>query len=206
MKKFGPFDLVGLQECDDANLIANGLGWGASHEWKQGPEDLGMGYDKSKFERLGEFQAAKYAKDQYGDRQIAWVRLRQKKDGATIFFGNVHGPLPGPEGSMDGKHGHEVAGNLIKIVEDNIQPGDALIITGDYNALPQNDEIKDFNAKWGVGANDHTTRFDRIYILNETTNKVSEGDFLGSPSDHSILYGEFQTKRASATSEVEVVV
>lgn len=192
MKEFGPYDLVGMQECDDASKMFNGIGYGATHEWKQGPADIGMGFDKTKFDKLGDWGSAQYSGDQWGPRYIAWIRLKQKDGGANIFFGNLHGPLPGPAGSMDGKHGHEVAASLTKIVAANIQPGDAMVITGDFNALPFNTEIWDLNKTWDLAANDKTTHFDHIYMNANTTKRKDWNSHNGAPSDHSILWADLQ--------------
>jgi len=190
MKQYGPFDLVGFQECDDASKMFNGVGYGQTHAWKQGPSDIGMGYDKTKFDPLGDFNSTQIEVDQWGPRYIAWIRLKQKDGGANIFFANTHGPLPGPHGSMDGPHGHLVAEHYIKAVADNIQPGDAMVVTGDFNALPQNTEIWDLNSTWTLAANDRTTHFDHIYMQNATTKVVDWDDHNGAPSDHSILWAD----------------
>lgn len=190
IKQNGPFDLLGFQECEDASKMFNGIGYGSTHAWQQGPADIGMGYDKTKFDALGEFNSTQVEADQWGPRYIAWIRLKQKEGGANIFFANTHGPLPGPRGSMDGKHGHLVAQNYIKAVADHIQPGDAMVVTGDFNALPINTEIWDLNSTWTLAANDRTTHFDHIYMRNSTTKRLSWDDHNGLPSDHSILWAD----------------
>lgn len=184
IKQFGPHDLVGLQECEDAAKIGGGIGYGITHEWRQGPADIGMGFNKEKFDKIGDFQSKIVGKDQYGDRYLAWVRLKFKDSGATLFFGNTHGALPGPFGNC----GHDLAKNYIQTVKDNIQPGDAMVITGDFNCLPADAEIWDLNKTWTLAANDRTTHFDHIYIDSKTTRANSWDDHNGAPSDHSILW------------------
>jgi len=201
---YGPFDLVGFQECNDASKMFNGVGYGSTHSWKQGPADIGMGYDKTKFDPLGDYSSRQVAVDQWGPRYIAWIRLKQKDGGATIFFANTHGPLPGPHGDVDGKHGHEIAQNYIKAVADNIQPGDALVVTGDFNALPKDAEIWDLNSTWTLAANDRTTHFDHIYMKSATTKLIDWDDHNGAPSDHSILWADLAAL-TPATEQTEVI-
>jgi endonuclease/exonuclease/phosphatase family metal-dependent hydrolase len=204
VKQNGPFDLVGMQECEDAMKMGTGFGYGDSHEWHQGPTDIGMGYNKSKFEKIGDFQNKQVSEDQWGKRYLAWVRLKYIGSDATVFFGNTHGALPWIHGDCDGKHGHEMAKNYIDTVKANIQPGDAMVVTGDFNCMPQNVEIWDLNATWNLAANDKTTKFDHIYMINTTTQKDSSDSTNGHPSDHSILWADLSAltpiKQPSAVS------
>jgi len=196
VNKFGPFDIIGMQECNDANKMASELGWTDSHEWYQGQDgqrDIGVGFSKTMFERIGDWQSKQIGEDSYGPRFFQYVRLKHKESGGTVLVGNTHGPLPW-HGDCNGKNGHEVAKNFIDAVNSYIQPGDSMVVTGDFNCINKDIEIWDLNATWTLGCNDRTTRFDHIYMKNTTTS-VSKCDDqsthgVGGPSDHALTWAD----------------
>lgn len=203
MSTYEPYDLIGMQECEGANAaqqIGSGIGYGTSHEWHQGPVDLGMGWNKDKFEKLGDYNSTPIGQDQWGVRYLSWIRLKSKSSPHTIFFANTHGPLPGPYSNCD----TNVAKSYIKTVADNIHPKDALIVTGDFNCIGVGKEINYLSTHWTLAANDATTHFDHIYIRNTTTRADKSESHNGHPSDHSILIATISamTPKEGASSVV----
>jgi len=61
-----------------------------------------------------------------------WMRLQHHATGRTLFFVNHHGPLSVNSGGICG--GQATAHNLVRIMLDNAKLGDALVLTGDFNA------------------------------------------------------------------------
>jgi hypothetical protein len=70
----------------------------------------------------------------YGTRTFMWLRLRHVASGRDVFFGNHHGPLPVNSGGLCG--GLATAYNVLKIIHDNMNETDAVILVGDFNADP----------------------------------------------------------------------
>lgn len=68
----------------------------------------------------------------YGERIMLWVRLYSLRTGKTLFVANHHGPLPVNTGGVCG--GAVTAANLLRVIGSNAQPGDAIILMGDFNA------------------------------------------------------------------------
>lgn len=63
-------------------------------------------------------------------RHLQWARLRQKRTGRIVFFVNVHW-------DHTGQHPIKVqeAENTRRAIVDNVEPGDVVIMTGDFNVF-----------------------------------------------------------------------
>jgi endonuclease/exonuclease/phosphatase family metal-dependent hydrolase len=198
VKQHGPFDIIGMQECEDVNKIASELGWMDSHEWHQGSgirgeADLGVGFNKTMFEKIGDWQAKKVAEDAYGPRYLDYIRLKHKESGGTLFLGNTHGALPWHT-DCSGAGGDQKAKAYIDAVNAYIEPGDSMIVTGDFNCINRDEEIWALNATWTLACDDKLTQFDHIYMKNTTTS-VSKCDDQsrhegGGPSDHALTWAD----------------
>jgi endonuclease/exonuclease/phosphatase family metal-dependent hydrolase len=196
VKQFGPFDIIGMQECNDATTMQREFGYTDSHECRQGNDgqrDIGVCFDKTKFEKIGEWQSKQVSEDQYGPRFFQYVRLKHKESGGTLFLGNTHGALPWHT-DCNGAGGDQKAKAFIDAVNSYIEPADSMVVTGDFNCINKDKEIWDLNATWTLACNDRTTRFDHIYMKNTTTS-VSKCDDqslhgTGGPSDHALTWAD----------------
>merc|ERR1719210_1360948 len=68
----------------------------------------------------------------FGKRIAFWARFQHTTTGKIVFFMNHHGPLPVNSGGICGAE--VTAYNLLHVISQNAQPGDAVIFVGDFNS------------------------------------------------------------------------
>jgi len=137
-----PWDLMGFQECEDGKRVMEGAKLQDEFDLYQfqpltKTSAICMAYRRSAFDLIaqgGEFVAEDGPKQYYGKRAMQWQRLMHKASGKVIFFANHHGPLMVGSG---GKCGGAITGyHILRVIAANARPGDAIILTGDFNAEP----------------------------------------------------------------------
>jgi len=142
------WDLLGFQECEDGARVLAGAGLLNQFEMYQfqpvtKTSSICMAFRRAQFNLIaqgGEFIAEDGQAQYYGKRAIQWQRLMHKPSGKIIFFANHHGPLPVGSG---GKCGGDVTGyHVVRTIATNAKPGDAIILTGDFNAAPGSPTLK----------------------------------------------------------------
>lgn len=138
-----PCDVMGFQECDNIERIVQDAGLQNEYTRIQGPHALGIAYRKVSWRELGRGQAdiAEDRRDQwYGQRGVMWVRLQHRDRSRTLLFLNFHGPLPLSSG---GKCGCEAtAYNIMRVIGENADPQDDVILVGDFNAVTHSATIQ----------------------------------------------------------------
>jgi len=130
-----PYDVMGFQECRDPWRVLTSVGLLQQYNVFHGKYDTCMAYKKDTWKLLthGFTEVAEdMPKNYYGKRGALWMRLENYKTGRVLFFVNHHGPLSINSGGMCG--GQATAHNLVRIMTDNAKKGDAVILTGDFNA------------------------------------------------------------------------
>jgi len=131
----GPYDLMGFQECEDITAVLRGAGlfeqFGAFAGDGSATGAICMAYRRASWLLLSHGMSH-VAEDNLGKRAAQWMRLSHAATGKTVFFMNHHGPLPVNTGGRCG--GPATAFNLLQLAALNAQPGDAIIIVGDFNA------------------------------------------------------------------------
>jgi len=137
IRQNGPFDLMAFQECDDVNRILADTGSGNEYGRFGGIHAVSTAWRETEWELLaqGSEEVAEDHKSQwYGRRGVVWVRVRHSATGAIVFFADHHGPLPVgfPGGGFCGPEA--TAYNILKVISNNAHKGDAIILTGDFNA------------------------------------------------------------------------
>merc|ERR1712187_148167 len=65
-------------------------------------------------------------------RGAHWARLQERATGNIIFVMNHHGPLPVNSGGVCG--GEAAAYNMLSVIKQHSEPGDALMFMVDSNA------------------------------------------------------------------------
>jgi hypothetical protein len=129
----GPFDVLGFQECENIGRVMNAAGMLEYELIPDSSAGLCTAVHRGKWSIINQgVQYAVACDAQYGARNAQWVRLRGNSDGRTLFFVNHHGPLPLNSGGVCG--GYTTAHNLLQVVASNAQPGDAVVVVGDFNA------------------------------------------------------------------------
>jgi len=191
IKRNGPVDLIGLQECDNVAQILGGSSMASSFSYYAAPGDGPMAWNNQKFFKIGGPGQVWVANDQYGSRFMNWVRLQVQGSSQTIFFANSHGPLNGC--------GPDLGGRYLAGINANKQPGDTVILTGDFNcgsntaaigtiaSVLQNDATGD-----SYGGADH--------IFSSRGVQVQwQGHVNGGPSDHSLLKAVLGLPRSTSS-------
>jgi len=137
-------DLIGCQECDDISRVLYEGELQSTYAVVRGPHSLGMAYKRSEFDLL-ERGYADVSTDEpeqfYGARGVEWARLQHKPSGKAVFFMNHHGPLRVNSGGREG--GPMTAYNIVKEIYNHTQPGDVVILVGDFNAQAGSQTIRE---------------------------------------------------------------
>merc|ERR1719223_1274408 len=128
-------DIMGFQECEDVRRVISDAGYADSFEVQPGLHSVANAWRRSVWERLAG-DSTEIAEDRweqhYGRRTVTWARLRHRQTEKVVFFMNHHGPLPVNTGGLCG--GEATAYGLLRIVGIHAFKGDAVILTGDFNA------------------------------------------------------------------------
>jgi len=142
MKERGPFDMMGLQECEDLRRILRESGNNCFNGY--GGDTVYSAWDPRRYKALSKGKAAvahDRADEDYGLRYLEWVRLRDDSSGRVVFFANHHGPLPRNTGGKYG--GKSVASNIMKQINENSEPTDTIILVGDFNTSPSSETSRE---------------------------------------------------------------
>jgi len=169
-----PFDVMGFQECDDGIRVLEPVGLMSQYAMIQGDHAVCVAYRKDAWEELGkgtddvgEDMGSHY----YGKRGAVWVRLKHKETGRTMLFVNHHGPLEVNSGGQCG--GESVANNLAGLIHNRAQPGDILILVGDFNANSASLTV--------------TEMWSRMVLLHSGNSFGGVDNIFGNMDTHSIL-------------------
>jgi len=194
----GPFDLIGFQECDNVAQIIGGAGLTGRFDYYDAPGDAKMAWDNQKYVKIGGPGQVWVANDQYGNRNMNWVRLQVRATGQTIFFPNTHGPLNGC--------GSDLGGRYINGINSNKAASDTVVLTGDFNCGSNTAAINTLSGiLQNAATGDSYGGADHIFT-NFGVQVQWEGHKDGSPSDHSLLKAVLGiTSEATKRSDVIVV-
>lgn len=130
-----PFDLIGLQECEDVQRVFGPPGLMGTYTAFIDEHSICMAYRTAAWTLLARGQtdvADDMHTEHYGRRSAQWMRLQHRKTGTIVFFMNHHGPLSVNSGGACG--GAATANNLLKTMAANGRKGDTLVLVGDFNA------------------------------------------------------------------------
>jgi len=145
------YDFMGFQECDDRNRVmgeAASSGLHASYATIDGGRAIAIAYLKTRWERLesGHEDVGEDSPNQYyGNRSLVWGRFRHMETGKTVFFANHHGPLKVNEGG--GCTGSATALHIMKVIAENANVEDAIILSGDFNAMASSSRIRELQRR-----------------------------------------------------------
>jgi len=130
-----PYDVIGLQECEDPDKVFKPVGMDRVYSAFLGSRAVCVAYRTDKWKLLdnGEDEVAMDMRTEfYGHRVAQWVRLQHITNGMTMLFVNHHGPLSVNSGGTCG--GRSTAHNLLKVMAKRGKEGDLLVLAGDFNA------------------------------------------------------------------------
>lgn len=191
IKRHGPVDLIGFQECDNVGQILGGSSLAPSFSYYAAPGDGPMAWSNQKFFKIGGPGQVWVASDQYGNRFMNWVRLQVQGSSQTVFFANTHGPLNGC--------GPDLGGRYLAGINANKQPGDVVILTGDFNCGSNTAAIQTIASKLQNDATgDSYAGADHIFS-SRGVQVQWQGHTNGAPSDHSLLKAVLGLPRTTLT-------
>lgn len=189
-------DVVGVQECDG--------GWPTLRSYLNGTVDylvevpmdgpLCTLYDAARFSLL-----LSGRRDVYGYRFVEYLRLRDLATGGVIFFANTHWDhlRQNPE---------EHARNTARAIQDFSEPGDTVIVVGDFNqpwSIPAFEQV--FRDQMGLNLVGRGTSHDQIdHIWEKLAGSAAcespdDSGPAGPGSDHNPVYCEFNWAPGSPT-------
>jgi len=131
-----PYDFMGFQECRDPNRVLSDGSLLGEFTPVVGAHGLAMAFRHTAWSMLAagmadvaeDIRGATY----YGRRGAQWMRLVHRVSGRTVLFLNHHGPLPIGTGGAWGPL--TTARKILQLAMQNGQPGDAVMLVGDFNA------------------------------------------------------------------------
>jgi len=133
------FDLMAFQECEDPDRVVREAGLASEYIIFGGlptkTTAICIAFWNKTWSLLEQGIAfvTEDSKQQYfGRRAAQWIRLRHRDLKQTVFFMNHHGPLPINSGGKCG--GVTTAQRLLTLIQEHAQPGDGVILAGDFNA------------------------------------------------------------------------
>mmetsp|Transcript_37911 Transcript_37911/g.107464 ORF Transcript_37911/g.107464 Transcript_37911/m.107464 type:complete len:466 (-) Transcript_37911:250-1647(-) len=186
------YDIIGFQECDDRwRILGDAKAEGLQGDWEalDGGRAIALMYRKDRFtfldsgkEDVGEDSQKQY----YGKRSAHWVRLRHS-DGTTVFYINHHGPLP--VSASGGCTGSATAHNIMRVIATHAHAGDAIILTGDFNAEPSSSRIQELSKRlYKIYSGTSMGGVDHIFSNCGNWESGAQGNNLGmGGSDHDAL-------------------
>jgi hypothetical protein len=184
------FDFMGFQECEDIRLVLTNAGLLNQYEVYQGEAALCMAFKKSLWVTLEQSEDM-VAEDQkvpnqyFGKRFAQWARVKHLPTGTIVLFVNHHGPLPVNSGGLCG--GIATANNLIRLMTTHGQPGDAIILVGDFNANPASQTISKL-LSYGLTHVDHGNMCGGVdNIFTNGFQAIRSNNYGGGGSDHDAL-------------------
>merc|ERR1719251_247868 len=139
---------MGFQECDDMwRVLHDAQMHHSEYAAIDGGRAIAVAWRKTKWALLAHdsVDVGEDSRDQYyGNRSAMWVRL-QNAEGKTVFFVNHHGPLKVSQGG--GCTGSATALNILRVIGQHAQNGDAIILVGDFNAGPHSSRIQELDRR-----------------------------------------------------------
>jgi len=145
------YDFMGFQECDDRDRVmgeAESSGLHADYATIDGGRAIAMAYLKTRWTKLasGHEDVGEDSPNQYyGKRSVVWGRFEHQKTGKTVFFVNHHGPLKVSEGG--GCTGSATALHIMKVIAENAEVKDAIVLSGDFNAVASSSRIQELSRR-----------------------------------------------------------
>jgi len=196
----GHFDFIGLQEFSNPWHGLSRPGFDAGNLMKDyafiraelgGPMGSTIGFRNGSWDLLARGQ--RYVAEDLtgaGKRIAFWARFKHSVSGDTVFFMNHHGPLPVDSGGACG--GLVTAFNLLTVVNESANVGDAIVLVGDFNAGQESETISELSRVLHKSASGSVLGGSDNIFSNLCSANVLHSDSLGSGgSHHEAVFAEF---------------
>jgi hypothetical protein len=195
-----PADLLAFQECSNIRSVLDRSGLSCYASYDAG-HAVALAWNPAKFEKLSANRVLvglDHGYERYNaNRVLGFVRLKMKSNGKTILFANIHGVLGVNSGGIPIRNNCEYlahgdnrsikdayiakyktkgddqnfARNIVDVIKANLEPGDLLILAGDFNIdkdhrseNPLKEAFKRVQAQW----------VDKIFINHDADIKKME--------------------------------
>eukprot|EP00931_Biecheleriopsis_adriatica_P086576 TRINITY_DN61209_c0_g1_i1.p1 TRINITY_DN61209_c0_g1~~TRINITY_DN61209_c0_g1_i1.p1 ORF type:complete len:502 (-),score=54.89 TRINITY_DN61209_c0_g1_i1:188-1693(-) len=182
------FDFMGFQECTDGEKVLRLAGLEENYTLVQDEtlKDLCSAYWNSTWKLLSKGMvtvAEDMRTNYYGKRAVLWLRLQHRFTETTVFFMNHHGPLSINSGGLCG--GDATASNILHVISNHAEKGDAVILLGDFNANAASRTIQALQRHLlHVFSGPSFGGVDNIFSNVERSQIVRRGDLGSGGSDH----------------------
>lgn len=187
LREQGPvFDAMAFQECMDLQYVMEMAGMADEYTVFDGEQEICMAYKTASWslESRGQDSVAEDAPSSYWrKRDVQFLRLRHLETGKGLVFMNHHGPLPISSGGVCG--GQATAYNIAAKAASVSQPGDAIVILGDFNAGLDSATVKALSNKYHkVISGTQEGHIDHIFTNLDASAVLSAQTIGGGGSDH----------------------
>jgi len=184
-----PFDFMGFQECEDVVAVLRDGGLLPEYAYIKGDHALALAYRSAAWELIAsstDLVAEDMRVQWYGVRGLLWGRFRNKENGKTVFFATHHGPLPLNSG---GKCGWQAtAFNIMRVIAQTAQEGDALFLVGDFNADLNTGTLKQLDSRFHrIFSGKAFGGIDHIFSSCSGANVIDTRSYGNGGSDHDAL-------------------
>mmetsp|Transcript_78003 Transcript_78003/g.167390 ORF Transcript_78003/g.167390 Transcript_78003/m.167390 type:complete len:295 (-) Transcript_78003:228-1112(-) len=180
---------MGFQECEDPARVLRDSGLLNEYYVSQGACSLCMAFRLSDWTLVAQGQdsvAEDMASSYFGRRNAQWMRLRHLTTNRIVLFVNHHGPLPVNSGGICG--GAATADNLLRLIATAGQPGDAIVLSGDFNANGASETISELRTRlFHVFAGTMDGGIDNIFSNVGAKAVISRANLGNGGSDHDAL-------------------
>lgn len=187
LKEQGPvYDVMAFQECMDLEYVMEAAGMADEYTVFDGEQEICMAYKTAKWslESRGQDSVAEDGPSSYWrKRDVQFLRLRHQETGKVLLFMNHHGPLPISSGGVCG--GRTTAYNIAAKVAAVAQPGDTVVILGDFNSGKDSTTVRALSQKYRkVISGDKEGGIDHIFTNLDASDVLGAQTLGGGGSDH----------------------
>lgn len=145
----GAYDMMAFQEVGGMDRVLADAEMTEAYTALDGGSGITIAYRHDLWTLLkqGTQYVGENSKDQYyGKRRVMWARL-QNAEGKVVFFMNHHGPLRVSQSG--GCTGSATSLNIMRVVGENAEAQDVVILVGDFNARPWSSRIREMKKRMG---------------------------------------------------------
>lgn len=201
-----PIDLIAFQECGDKDRVLQDAGLLPQFVTFGAPYQKCTAVRKDAWRWLGkghEDVAADVYWNNFGFRGVMWQRLWHKSSGLRVFFANFHGPLAINSGGCCG--GKRSARNLLRVIQKHSQPGDVIILLGDFNANSASQMVKELRKSLvHVQSGKILGGIDHCFVNLPGSTVVAMQDLGSGGSDHHAVATVFEIDTAGQNDWTEL--
>jgi len=201
-----PIDFIAFQECGDKDRVLQDAGLLERFATFGAPYQKCTAIRKDAWRWLAKGHqdiAADVYWNNFGVRGVMWQRLWHVATGMRVFFANFHGPLAINSGGCCG--GKRTARNLLRVIKMHSEPGDIIILLGDFNANSASQMVKELRKSLVHVQSGHILGgIDHCFVNLPGSSVVAVADLGNGGSDHHAVSTVFQINTAEQNDWTEL--